>query len=177
MKKAFIDGSTYWLTRKANKTKYDNFIVSINMADHVSKEITLTMSSYNDGELTGSLAVFSDSLCLFAHESLEWWHIQMMGEGFSRMIWCHQFEIDCSLDIYQPQCFMKNGEVIFESIEGDLCCYDHRNQSFQYLHFPDNPDNIELCPYKDNLVLLDLETKSWPIKIHNDRNEELERKT
>ncbi|KAF3646758.1 hypothetical protein FXO37_20296 [Capsicum annuum] len=165
MAKAFLDGSAYWLARKANESDYDDFIVSSNMADHVFEEIPLPVSSSDDGALTGSLAVFCDSIYLFAHNSLEWLHIWMMGEGCSGKIWCHQFKIDCSFDSCWPQCFMKNGEVIFESIGGDLYLYDPRNQQFQDLHFQGNPDNIELFAYKESLVLLDHGTKPWPIKF------------
>ncbi|PHT84556.1 hypothetical protein T459_12999 [Capsicum annuum] len=75
MAKAFLDGSAYWLARKANESDYDDFIVSFNMADHVFEEIPLPVSSSDDGALTGSLAVFCDSIYLFAHNSLEWWHM------------------------------------------------------------------------------------------------------
>ncbi|PHT69719.1 hypothetical protein T459_24823 [Capsicum annuum] len=177
MSKAFLDGSAYWLARKANESEYDDFIVCFNMAGHVFEEIPLPVSSSNDGALTGSLAVFRDSIYLFAHDSLEWWHIWMMGEGCSGKSWCHQFKIDCSFDSCWPQCFMKNGEVIFESIGGDLYLYDPRNHQFQDLHFQGNPDNIELFAYKKSLVLLDHGTKPWPIKFHDDGNEEFERQT
>ncbi|PHT35885.1 hypothetical protein CQW23_23585 [Capsicum baccatum] len=66
-------------------------------------------------------------------------------------------------------------KVIFESIEGNLYRYDPWNQQFQYVHIQGNPDNLELFVYKESLVLPDLGTSSWPIKIHNDGIEELER--
>ncbi|XP_060201201.1 F-box/kelch-repeat protein At3g23880-like [Lycium barbarum] len=180
MAKAFLDGSAYWVARNViNETEYDDFIVSFNMADHVFEEIKLPKSCLDDGALTGSLAVFRDSLYLFVHgpESLDWWHVWMMQEDCSRKIWFHQFKVDCSFKICWPLGFMKNGEVIFESIEGDLSLYDPRNEQFQDLRFQGNPDMIELFAYKESLVLLDLGTKSWPKEFHDDGNEELDIQT
>ncbi|KAJ8556122.1 hypothetical protein K7X08_022880 [Anisodus acutangulus] len=178
--KAFLDGCAYWVARKViNETEYDDFVVSFNMVDHVFEEIKLPKSCLGDGALTGLLAVFRDSLYLFVHgrESLDCWHVWMMQEDCSGKIWYHQFKIDCSLKICWPLCLMKNGEVIFESIEGHLSLYDPRNQQFQDLHFQGNPYIIELFSYKESLVLLDLGTKYWPSEFHDDGNEELESQT
>ncbi|XP_009628922.1 F-box/kelch-repeat protein At3g23880-like isoform X1 [Nicotiana tabacum] len=179
MAKAFLDGSIYWVARKVNETLYDDFIVSFDMADHVFEEIKLPKSCLDDGALTGSFSVFCDSLYLFVHgpESLDWWHIWLMKEDCSGKVWCHQFKIDCSFKISWPLCFIKNGEVIFESIEGDLSLYDPMNQQFQDLHFQGNPEMIELFAYKESLVLLDLGTKSWPSKFPDDGNEKVESQT
>ncbi|PHT35758.1 hypothetical protein CQW23_23458 [Capsicum baccatum] len=86
MAKAFLHGSAYWLARRANEIEYDDFIVSFNMTDYLFDEISLPRFRSNDCALTGSLVVFRDSLYLFANDSLEWWHIWMMGEGCSGKI-------------------------------------------------------------------------------------------
>ncbi|CAN4117599.1 unnamed protein product [Withania somnifera] len=162
MTKAFLDGSAYWVARKVDETEDYDFIVFFNMVDHGFEEIKLPESCLNDGEFTGWLAVFRDSLHLFVHgpESVDRWHIWMMEENCFRKIWCHQFKIDCSSEICWPLCFMKNGEVIFESTEGNLSLFDPRNEQFQDLHFQRNLDEIELFQYKESLALLDLGTKS-----------------
>ncbi|MCD7449137.1 hypothetical protein HAX54_049500 [Datura stramonium] len=74
--KAFLDGSAYWVARKVNETEYYDFIVSFNMVDHAFEEIKLPKCCLYDGELTGSLEVFRDSVYLFVHglELIDQWH-------------------------------------------------------------------------------------------------------
>ncbi|KAL6976163.1 hypothetical protein U1Q18_024953 [Sarracenia purpurea var. burkii] len=156
--KAFLNRCIHWMATRTRKNHHDDFIVSFDMVGEMFQEIKLPNCSLDGGALTGSVAVLRESLCLFARGNEagnEVWEIWAMKEYGVVESWSKQFIINNNEGISWPLGFMKNGEVILGTIEGELSLYDTKSQQVKDLYMHGNPDMVDIFPFVESLVLLD----------------------
>ncbi|XP_057474945.1 F-box protein At3g07870-like [Actinidia eriantha] len=149
----------HWVATRTRENQHDNFIMSFDMVSEVFREIKLPNCSLDDGALTGSLVVFRESLCLFARGSEagnEVWETWVLKEEYDSVgSWSKQFIIDNNQGFSWPLGFMKHGEVLLGTIEGELSLYDPKILQVKKLNSNVDPDMLDIFPFMESLVLLD----------------------
>ncbi|GFZ12766.1 hypothetical protein Acr_23g0011510 [Actinidia rufa] len=157
--KAFVNRCIHWVATRTRENQHDDFIMSFDMVSEVFREIKLPNCSLDDGALTGSLAVFRESLCLFARGSEagnEVWETWVLKEEYGSVgSWSKQFIIDNNQGFSWPLGFMKHGEVLLGTIEGELSLYDPKILQVKKLNSNVDPDMLDIFPFMESLVLLD----------------------
>ncbi|XP_062162112.1 F-box/kelch-repeat protein At3g06240-like [Alnus glutinosa] len=157
---SFFNGAVHWPARTPKHQRpFHHLIVSFNMEDEVFREMAMPKSLQGDQEISEFFMAVVDGLLALIpcrdDEDMPVWVMKEYGRAES---WTKQFDIkfECGAYAYGPIGFRKNGEVLLEDQEGNLCSYERNSEQSWYLHINDISDWLYFDSYVETLALLNV---------------------
>jgi len=160
LRNVFFNGAVHWpACTPEHPRPFRHFIMSFDMEDEVFREMAMPRSLQGEETFEFFMSVVDGLLAVIPYrdnqEDMSVWVMKEYGTAES---WTKQINIKFECGSYScgPIGFTKNGEVLLEDREENLCSYERNSEQSWYLHIYDVSDWLYFDSYVESLALLNV---------------------